>query len=103
MPAHGTSEVPAHGTPNQKSSSEVFNENPPLPPTGENGRPPTPKMEISREVIKQLVESKGSPWLKSYLEANNYPLYLLDELDEESKVPEVGQESKAEPEGEKRT
>jgi hypothetical protein len=35
------------------------------------------------------------------METNNYPLYLLDDLDEESKVPEVGQESKGELEEEK--
>ena len=107
VPAHGTSEVPAHGTPNQKSFFRSLNQNPPPPPTGGDGRtsetsvqpgdnPPTPKIEISKKTLREWKKLKGLDWLKSYLETNNYPLYLLDELDED-----VRQESEADLEGEK--
>ena len=95
VPSVGTRKVPAHGTPNQKSSSEVFNENPPPPPTGGNGRTSeasvrsvwdnrlTHKIEISKKTLREFKKLKGLDWLRSYLETNDYPLYLLDELNEE--------------------
>ena len=64
--------------------------------------PSTQKKEISKETIKEFIKVKGFPWVKSYLEANNYPTHLLNELYEESKVPEVDQESKGELEEGKR-
>ena len=104
--AHQSPRCTAHTT--RGLSSNVFNDIPPsAPPQGENGlrsetssdhhNPPL----ISKETLREFKKLKGSAWLRSYMETNNYPLYLLDDLDEESKVPEVGQESKAEPEEEK--
>lgn len=81
VPTHGTIEVPAHGTLNQRSSSEVFNENPPPPPTGGNGRssetssrPLPPRMSISEETIRKLIEVKGREEVISILRQGDYPI-----------------------------
>ena len=78
--AHGTIEVTAHGLPNQKSSSEVFFENPPLPPTGGRGRTsetsarPAHINSISPEIFKALEKEKGRAWTVAYAREHNYPI-----------------------------
>ena len=56
----------------------------------------TRKKEISKETLREFIKAKGFPWVKSYLEANDYPTHLLNELYEEPEFPEVSQESKGE-------
>ena len=86
---HGTIEVTAHGTPNQKSLSEVFIENPPPPPTGGNGHasetsarplPPSP-LSISEATIKELMKVKGREGVLELLKKGNYPIpeFLLSD------------------------
>jgi hypothetical protein len=54
------------------------------------------KKEISKETLREFIKLKGFPWVKSYLEANDYPTHLLNELYEEPEFAEVSQESKGE-------
>jgi hypothetical protein len=78
VPAHGTDTVPAHGTPNQKSLSEIFNENPPPPPTGGNGRlsetSARPSHIISDDTIKALLKIKNKEQVLDLLKKGNYPI-----------------------------
>lgn len=85
VPTHGTIEVPAHGTPNQKSFLEVFSENPLPSPTGGNGRSSEtsarPTLLISPEIFKDLEKQKGRAWTIAYAKEHNYPIpeFLLGE------------------------
>lgn len=76
---HGTSEVTAYGTPNQRSLSEVFNNTAPSPPRGnsrasETSARETPKHIPSPEAIKELEKIMGRPALEAYMIAHHYPL-----------------------------
>jgi hypothetical protein len=96
----GTIMVQTKGTLNQKSSSEVFSENPPsVPPQGGDGhasetsaRPtlPSPNIIISKETIKEWKRLWGPDKLRRYLEDHGYPLYSLQE--EEEKPSPRGEE-----------
>lgn len=85
MTAHGTIEVTAHGTPNQKSLSEVFFENPPPPPTGGNGsdlKRPEPS-HVSTEILQRMSKELGKGKTLAYLRAlrpnQPVPEFLLGE------------------------
>jgi hypothetical protein len=78
------------------SGSEKKNTYKDIKKTYSRDDPSTPKKEISKVTLRELIKAKGFPWLKSYIEENDYPTHLLNELYEESKVPEVDQESKGE-------
>ncbi len=78
MPPHGIIDMPAHGILNQRSSSEIFNENPPPPPKGGNGRASEtsarPSLSLSEDTIKELIKATSRERVLEMLKQGNYPI-----------------------------
>jgi len=78
VPAGGICKVPAHGTPNQKSYSEVSSENPLPSPRGGNGHSSEasarPSLSISEETLREILKVKSREEVLLMLRHGNYPI-----------------------------
>jgi len=78
VPAHGTCMVPAHGKPNQKSSPEVFSDNPLPSPHGGNGHSSEasarPSLSISEGTLREILKVKSREEVLVMLKQGNYPI-----------------------------
>jgi hypothetical protein len=78
VPPGGTCKVPAHGTPNQKSYSEVSSENPLPSPRGGNGHSSEasarPSLSISEGTLREVLKVKSREEVLIMLRQGNYPI-----------------------------
>ena len=100
VPARGTCMVPAHGTPNQKSYSEVSSDNPLPSPHGGNGRPSEdsarPSLSISEVTLREVLKVKSREEVLDMLRQGNHPIpeWLLTREMGESEALETSMEER---------